>query len=121
MLAAVSTEAAIVKRIARIKTELAALGDLRPGSLSEQYNTCGTPNCRCKADPPQRHGPYWHLSYTHGGRSRTESVRPEHLAQVRTEIDNYQRLKTLVDEWVEAGIELDRLKRADKVPARRSK
>jgi hypothetical protein len=34
-----------------------ALGDMRPGSLSTQYNVCGKLGCRCKADPPQKHGP----------------------------------------------------------------
>lgn len=44
-------------RIQSIKHEIAALGDLRPGALSLQYNVCGNPSCRCKADPPLKHGP----------------------------------------------------------------
>jgi hypothetical protein len=54
------------QQIDQIKQELLALGDMRPGALSEQYNVCGKPNCRCK-DPrkPQKHGPYYQLSYTH--------------------------------------------------------
>lgn len=50
------------QRIQQIKAELGALGEMRPGSLSEQYNVCGKPNCRCK-DPknPQRHEPYYQL------------------------------------------------------------
>lgn len=106
-----TTEAQLVARIQRAKAEIAALGNLRPGTISEQYNTCKTPNCRCKADPPQRHGPYWHLSYTRGGRGRTESVRPEHLAQVRAEIRAYKQLQKLLDQWIDAAIELDRLRR----------
>ena len=46
------------QRIQSIKREIAALGDLRPGALSMQYNICGNPSCRCKADPPLKHGPY---------------------------------------------------------------
>jgi len=75
----VATEAQLTDEIQRIKAALLALGDLRPGALSEQYNTCRTPGCRCKADPPQRHGPYHQLSYSHHGRSRTENIRPEHI------------------------------------------
>ena len=63
-----ATEAQLTDRIQRIKAALLALGDLRPGALSEQYNTCRTPGCRCKADPPQRHGPYHQLSYSHHGK-----------------------------------------------------
>src|SRR5437867_4566087 len=40
------------ERIQSIKGKIAALGDLRPGAMSLQYNICGNPSCRCKADPP---------------------------------------------------------------------
>lgn len=106
-----ASEADIARRIERIKAALAGLGDLRPGTISQQYNTCGTPNCRCKADPPRKHGPYYQLSYTRHGRSRTESIRPEHLVQVRSQTRNYHRLQALIDQWIEASIELDRLRR----------
>lgn len=106
-----TSEAEITRRIRAIKTRLAALGALRPGTLSEQYNVCGNPTCRCKADPPHKHGPYYQLSYTRNGRSRTESVRPEDLAAVRSQIRNYQSLHTLIDQWVDASIQLDRLRR----------
>jgi hypothetical protein len=46
-------ESQLEVEIAKVKEELAGLGDLRPGSLSTQYNVCGSPNCKCKADPPQ--------------------------------------------------------------------
>jgi hypothetical protein len=107
-----ATETELRRRIKRIKTELAALGDLRPGALSEQYNVCRTPGCRCKADPPQKHGPYHQLSYSRGGRSRTENVRTEDLPAVEAQIANYHKLRDLIDEWVDNAIELDRLRRA---------
>lgn len=108
------SERGIQQRIGRIKAEIAALGDLRPGSISEQYNVCGTPGCRCKADRPQKHGPYHQISYTRKGRSRSEFVRPQHLASVRNQIRNYEKLRALVDEWVDLSIELDRLRRSHK-------
>jgi len=107
----VATEAELSARIKRIKAQLVKLGDLRPGALSEQYNTCGSPGCRCKADPPLRHGPYHQLSYSRRGRSTTENVRPEHVAAVQAQIATYHQLRDLVDEWVEAATELDRLRR----------
>jgi hypothetical protein len=107
----VTTEAELTGRIERIKAQLADLGDLRPGALSEQYNTCRSPGCRCKADPPLRHGPYHQLSYSRHGRSTTENVRAEHVAAVRAQIATYHQLRGLIDEWVDAAIELDRLRR----------
>jgi hypothetical protein len=107
----VATEAQLTDRIQHIKASLLTLGDLRPGALSEQYNTCRTPGCRCKADPPQRHGPYHQLSYSHRGRSRTENIRPEHIDAVTSQIANYHTLRDLIDQWIDAAIELDRVRR----------
>lgn len=71
------------RQIEKIKRELAQLGDLRPGSLSKQYNVCGNPNCKCKATPPKKHGPYYQLSSTRKGKSRTKFVRKEDSLSVR--------------------------------------
>jgi hypothetical protein len=114
------SEEALLRRIERIKVQVAELGDLRPGKVSMQYNTCGTPGCRCKADPPRRHGPYYQLNYSRGGRSRTETVHPEHLAQVEAEIANYLELQSLLHEWIDTAIELDRLRRGGRAPAKTS-
>jgi len=108
------------RRIETIQAELATLGRLRPGSLSQQYNVCGNPTCRCKADPPQKHGPYYQLSYTWRGRSRTEFVRRDDLAAVKEQLRNYERLRSLVEEWIDAGIELSDLERqARRYPQRK--
>ena len=99
---------ALDKRLAEIKAALAALGPLRPGSLSQQYNVCGNPSCRCKADPPQKHGPYYQLSYTFHGKSYSDFVRREALPQVQAQMRNYETLRALVDEWIALSIELAR-------------
>ena len=43
-----------------LREKLIGLGPMLPGSISEQWNVCGTQGCRCK-DPnkPVKHGPYW--------------------------------------------------------------
>ncbi len=106
------TEREIDHRIAAIKTELAALGPLHPGSITRQYNVCGNPACRCKADPAQRHGPYYQLSYGYKGKSSSTFVREPDLAAVEQQLRNFERLRALVDEWVGLSIEQARLLRA---------
>ncbi|MGH7772905.1 MAG: DUF6788 family protein [Candidatus Binatia bacterium] len=97
-------------RIEKIKGEIAGLGDLRPGALSQQYNACGNPRCRCKEDPSLRHGPFYQLSYTWHGKSTTRHVRKDDVAQVKQQLRNYHRLRKLLDRWVTLGMELSRLK-----------
>ncbi|MBI3505516.1 MAG: hypothetical protein HY059_11800 [Proteobacteria bacterium] len=101
----------IDRRIAEIKRALTQLGPLRPGSISRQYNICGTPGCRCKADPPEKHGPYHQLNFTWRGRSHTEFVREQDLAEAAAELDSYQQLRSLNEEWIALGIERARLRR----------
>lgn len=100
------------ERIDSVKRELARIGDMTPGSLSRQYNVCGTPTCRCK-DPrhPVRHGPYYQLSYTRKGRSTTRFVRKEELCAVREQLANYARFRRLVERWIDAAMELSQLRR----------
>ena len=100
---------ALQREIERIKKELVELGDLRPGSLSKQYNVCGKPGCRCKASPPEKHGPYYQVSYTRKGRSGSKFVRGEQVTRVRQQLKNYTKLRRLVDQWIEAGAELSNL------------
>lgn len=94
------------RKIDQIKKRLAALGDLRPGALTEQYNVCGSPRCRCKSDPPQKHGPYYQLSWTRNRKSKTRFVRKPNVKAVRSQMKNYERLQSLVDQWIEAALEL---------------
>ena len=98
------------RRIERIQRELQALGDLRPGSLSEQYNVCGVEGCHCKASPPKKHGPYYQLSFTRKGKSTSRFVRREEVAVVRHQLKNHAKLCALVDEWIDAAMEVSALR-----------
>lgn len=88
----------IEQRIERIKVELAAIGPMRPGSLTRQYK-----------DPQSRSGAYYQLSYTLERQSRTEYIRRESLPDIRRRIGNYKRFKRLCAEWIALGIEHSRL------------
>ena len=101
-------------RIRRIKGKILKFEEIRPGSLSEQFNVCGNPNCRCKAPKdPKKHGPYFQISYTRKGKSTTEFVRKEMVSDVKKELKNYQEFKKLMDEWIDLSIEIGKLRRQE--------
>lgn len=104
-----STEA-LELRVRQILQELATLGDLRPGSLSRQYNVCGNPQCHCKADPPRKHGPYYQLSWTRHGKHHTQFVPREDVTQVRQQLRTYERQRALMEKWTDLALELSELK-----------
>jgi len=115
---------ALRAQIRAIKREMATLEELRPGTLSRQYNVCGSPGCRCKANPPQKHGPYYQLSYTRKGKGGTKAVKKADLPAIRTELASYARLRKLVDRWIDLATELSDLKielrAAGRLPSKRS-
>ena len=83
---------------------------MRPGSLSQQYSACQKPGCKC-VDPthPQKHGPFYQLSYTHLGKSTTQFVRPQFVPEVRKQLANYKKFKALTQQWVTLALELCKL------------
>jgi len=115
------TEQELDREIKRIKRQIVQLGDLRPGTLSRQYNVCGTPGCRCKASPPQKHGPYYQLSLTRKGKSKTRFIRRTEVGTIRKQLRTYTKLRELVDRWIDLATERSDLmlihRRADDHPS----
>jgi len=107
-------------RIHKIKQQITALGDLRPGNLTQQYNVCGKPDCRCKATPPLKHGPYYQVSFTWKGKSKSQFVRRQDLAVVKKQLRNYRRLRQLLDRWLVLALELSRRRLEPSNPGRSS-
>lgn len=105
----------LLRRINEIKEELYALGLMRPGSLSKQYNICGNPTCRCKdKENPQKHGPYYQVSYTWRGKSTTQFIKEEKVEDVSEQLQNYKRFRELIQEWVDVSVQIARLGRKKK-------
>ena len=97
------------RKIEQLKEKIVKLGPMLPGSISEQWNVCGTPWCRCKEpEKPMKHGPYYQLSFTIGGKSSTMFVKKEDLPEARRRLKNYEKFKTLCTELLHAYIALSR-------------
>jgi hypothetical protein len=86
------------QRLAEVLQELSQLGFCLPGSLTTRQMRCGNPRCRCKADPPQLHGPYTYWTRKVKGRTIAQLLTPEQLDRYRPWIENNHRLHHLVDQ-----------------------
>ena len=97
------------RRAQQLRKKLNEIGPMLPGSISEQWNVCGTPGCRCK-DPkkPVKHGPYYQLSYTLGGRSSSMFIKKEDLGEARRRLKRHAQFKVLCKELVQADVALCR-------------
>ena len=85
-------------RAAGIAAELARLGLALPGTLIQRHVRCGRANCRCHADPPVLHGPYWQWTRKVAGKTVTRLVPDDQLDDYRQWLDNHRRLRALVAE-----------------------
>ena len=81
----------------RIKARIRQVGFICEGSLVERWTQCGKPNCRCRSDPQQRHGPYFQLSWKEEGKTVVRRLTPEHAQLYRQWIANRRLLESIID------------------------
>ena len=68
-----------------IYRQMEALGDFRPGTISENYRRCGKKNCVCHQKDHPGHGPQYLWNATRKGKSLAQNL---HLGP---ELDKVQK------------------------------
>jgi len=111
------------QKIEKVRHALQAIAPMHPGSISGQYQVCGRPGCRC-ADPenPERHGPYYKLSYVYRGKPVCRFVRAGCVAKLQKRLEAHKKFRSLMDQWIKLSIEQGRVEffdTAGKKPPRR--
>ena len=80
--------------------QIAALGDLRPGSLVKRFKKCGYPNCK-RAQPGARgHGPQWILTTSVDGKTRSRVIPADAVETTRAQIAECRRRRQLVADLI---------------------
>lgn len=87
----------LLTKIEGVKKDLNQIGDMRPGSVTKQFHKRG-----------DKKWPYWQISYTQNRRSKTEYLRDEFLEQIKKEVAEYKKFKTLVNKLVELNVALSK-------------
>lgn len=91
-------------RRARLLERLAAVGDFRRGSVSENYRRCGKPNCACAQPGHPGHGPRYLWTRTVAGRgTRGRQLAAGEVAKVRAELGRYQEFAALSEQIAEVN------------------
>jgi uncharacterized protein YjiS (DUF1127 family) len=93
-------------RLAAQIAETAQAGFALPGTLTERMTRCGYPRCRCRADPPQLHGPYHQWTRKKNGRTSTRILSDEQLADYGPWFDNHKRLRELIADLEALSLEI---------------
>jgi hypothetical protein len=92
---------------ARLYEQLAATGDFRRGSISENYRRCGKPNCACAQPDYPGHGPRHLWTRTVAGRgTKGRQLSVGEVDKVRAELANYQRFAEVTEQIVAVNEEI---------------
>lgn len=82
----------------RITRRLAGLGFVLPGTVLHRQARCGKPTCRCHADPPALHGPFWSWTRKVNGKTVTRRLTDAQIRDYQPWFDNARRLRALVND-----------------------
>jgi len=93
---------------------LAAVGDLRRGSISATSGKCGKPNCHCAKRGDPGHGPNFRLTRRVAGKTTTETFgSPAALRKAHQEVAEFHRFQKLSGEVVEVSEKICVLRRVE--------
>lgn len=86
------------QRYRALAAQLATIGLIHSGSITHRYTRCGTPGCKCHADPPRPHGPYYQWTAKINGKTATRRL-TDHEAKLYQEwIDNDRQLRHIIQQ-----------------------
>jgi hypothetical protein len=88
----------------RLYAQLAAVGDFRRGSVSENWRKCGKPNCACAAPGHPGHGPRF-LWTRSAGRRKTvgRQLTAAEVEKVRREVARHGEFAATVEQIAEVN------------------
>lgn len=89
----------IEKRIAGVKEKLMSIGEMRPGSLTYQYQR-----------PKEKKGGFYQISYTYQMKSKTEYVKADFVQDLKRQIATFKRFKKLTQQWIDLAIQHSQIK-----------
>ena len=84
--------------------QISDVGVVLRGTIGARMMRCGKPTCRCKADPPRLHGPYYLWTRKVAGKTVTVRLTAEHAARCQEWIGNSRRLDRLVQALQDVGL-----------------
>jgi hypothetical protein len=105
--------AACQRRYREHAAQLADIGYIAAGSIVRRRTRCGTPTCRCHADPPQLHGPYYQWTGKVNGKTVTRRLSDSEAGLYQQWIANDRQLRALITQMRHVAAEATELMMED--------
>lgn len=120
------TPAQLQTKRAALLQSLAGTGDMRRGTITEVYRSCGKPTCACAAPDHPGHGPYYAYTKKVDGKTKTLQLRPgPALTKLEREVKCYRGFRQTCERLLEVNEAICEAQPADdsgaekKTPSRR--
>ena len=84
------------RRYRQLAEQLAEIGLISSGSVTRRFTRCGTAGCRCHAEPPQPHGPYYQWTAKVNGKTVTRRLGEDEARLYQEWIANDRRLSAVI-------------------------
>jgi len=98
----------------RVANQIAALGDLRSGSITPTSGRCGKPACHCHQPDDPGHGPNLRLTFKIDGKTVTKSLPDQAAARkAEREIAEFRKLQVLHKEFIDVNAQICQMRPAE--------
>lgn len=84
------------RRYRELARQVANIGLIHSGTITRRLTRCGTPGCRCHADPPSLHGPYYQWTTKIDGKTVTRRLNQTEAKLYQEWIANDRQLRSLI-------------------------
>ena len=86
------------RKVSEMSEKLLDTGFILYGTVRKHYMKCGHRGCRCHADPPQLHGPYYDWTRRVDGKTKTVRLTGDQARVIEEWISNMRRVEKIVME-----------------------
>lgn len=98
------------RRYRDLAGQIATIGLIHSGSVTRRHTRCGTPSCKCHADPPQLHGPYYQWTAKENGKTITRRLNPAEAQLYQEWISNDRQLRRILQQMRQIAAKAAELK-----------
>jgi hypothetical protein len=106
----------------QLLTQMAALQDFRPGSVTGIVRPCGKPTCHCARAEDPGHGPTLRLTYKSEGKTISEALStPAAIRKAEREIGEFRKYQHISRDCIEVHEKICRLRPLEDVSTAQEK
>ena len=95
----------LIGKVSELPHSLQDTGFILHGTVRKHYMKCGHKGCRCHADPPQLHGPYYDWTRRVDGKTKTVRLTGDQARVIEEWISNMRRVEKIVMEMENISVQ----------------